>query len=219
MKFLSVSNIVIAPAKTGNESNSKNAVINTDHTNKGRVCIFIPGLLILKIVVIKLIAPKIEEAPAKCKLKIAKSTAGPECDPWFPDKGGYTVHPVPAPDSTNDEKSNKSKAGGKSQKLMLFSRGNAISGAPIINGINQLPKPPIIIGITIKKIIMKACAVTITLYNCELPNKIWLPGCASSIRIKTDRAVPITPAKAPKIRYKVPISLWFVEKSHRDDQL
>jgi hypothetical protein len=32
----------------------------------------------LKIVTIKLIAPKIEEAPAKCKLKIAKSTEGPE---------------------------------------------------------------------------------------------------------------------------------------------
>jgi hypothetical protein len=30
-------------------------------------------------VVIKLIAPKIEEAPAKCKLKIAKSIEGPEC--------------------------------------------------------------------------------------------------------------------------------------------
>jgi len=29
--------------------------------------------------VIKLAAPKIEEIPAKCKLKIAKSTAGPEC--------------------------------------------------------------------------------------------------------------------------------------------
>jgi len=26
----------------------------------------------------KLIAPKIDDAPAKCKLKIAKSTAGPE---------------------------------------------------------------------------------------------------------------------------------------------
>ena len=32
----------------------------------------------LKIVVIKLEAPKIEEAPAKCKLKIAKSIEGPE---------------------------------------------------------------------------------------------------------------------------------------------
>lgn len=46
---------------------------------------------------------------------------------------------------------------------MLFIRGNAISGAPIIRGTSQLPKPPIITGITIKKIITKACAVTITL--------------------------------------------------------
>jgi hypothetical protein len=42
---------------------------------------------------------------------------------------------------------------------MLFNLGNAISGAPIIKGTNQLPKPPIIAGITIKKIIIKACAV------------------------------------------------------------
>jgi hypothetical protein len=32
----------------------------------------------LIMVTIKLIAPAIEEAPAKCKLKIAKSTDGPE---------------------------------------------------------------------------------------------------------------------------------------------
>jgi hypothetical protein len=30
-------------------------------------------------VVIKLIAPNNDDAPAKCKLKIAKSTDGPEC--------------------------------------------------------------------------------------------------------------------------------------------
>jgi len=42
-------------------------------------------------------------------------------------------------------------------------RGKAISGAPIINGTNQLPNPPIMIGMTIKKIITKAWAVTITL--------------------------------------------------------
>ena len=39
---------------------------------------------------------------------------------------------------------------------MLFIRGNAISGAPIINGTNQFPNPPIITGITKKKIITKA---------------------------------------------------------------
>jgi hypothetical protein len=45
----------------------------------------------------------------------------------------------------------------------LFKRGKAISAAPNINGTNQLPNPPIIEGITKKKIIIKACAVTTTL--------------------------------------------------------
>jgi hypothetical protein len=40
-----------------------------------------------------------------------------------------------------------------------------MSGAPIIKGTNQLPKPPINVGITIKKIIKIACPVTITLYK------------------------------------------------------
>lgn len=46
---------------------------------------------------------------------------------------------------------------------MLFIRGKAISGAPSINGTSQFPNPPIKIGITIKKIIIKAWAVTIVL--------------------------------------------------------
>jgi len=70
---------VIAPANTGKDNNNKNAVINTAQTYKGNLCINIPGLRMLKIVTIKLIAPKIEDAPAICKLKIAKSTEGPEC--------------------------------------------------------------------------------------------------------------------------------------------
>jgi hypothetical protein len=47
----------------------------------------------------------------------------------------------------------------------LFNRGKAISGAPIKMGTNQLPKPPISTGITIKKIIINAWAVTTVLYN------------------------------------------------------
>jgi hypothetical protein len=43
-----------------------------------------------------------------------------------------------------------------SQNLILFKRGKAISQELNIIGINQFPKPPIIIGITIKKIITKA---------------------------------------------------------------
>jgi hypothetical protein len=53
--------------------------------------------------------------------------------------------------------------GGRSQNLILFIRGKAMSGAIIIKGTNQFPNPPIMIGMTIKKIMMKACAVTIVL--------------------------------------------------------
>lgn len=81
----------------------------------------------------------------------------------LPASGGYTVHPVPAPASTIEDASKSRNDGGRSQKLMLFIRGNAMSGAPIIKGTNQLPNPPIIIGMTIKKIITNACAVTTTL--------------------------------------------------------
>ena len=70
---------------------------------------------------------------------------------------------MPAPLSTKADVSNKVSAGGNNQNLILFIRGNAMSGALIINGTNQLPKPPIIVGITKKKIMMKAWAVTITL--------------------------------------------------------
>ena len=69
--------MVIAPAKTGKDNKSKKAVTRIDHENKGILCSVMPGVRIFKIVVIKFIAPKIEDAPAMCKLKIAKSIAGP----------------------------------------------------------------------------------------------------------------------------------------------
>jgi len=103
----------------------------------------------------KLIAPRMEDIPARCKLKIPKSTAGPECAS-IPLSGGYTVQPVPTPTSTKEEIRSRDSAGGNSQKLRLFKRGNAISGAPIRIGTNQFPKPPTMTGITKKKIIMKA---------------------------------------------------------------
>lgn len=67
----------MAPAKTGKDNSNKIAVIKTDHTNNGIRSIVIPIDRIFTIVVIKLIAPKIEEAPARWREKIAKSTDGP----------------------------------------------------------------------------------------------------------------------------------------------
>ena len=81
----------------------------------------------------------------------------------MPASGGYTVHPVPAPVPAKAEEESRVRDGGSSQKLMLFIRGKAMSCAPIIIGTNQFPNPPIMIGITMKKIITKAWAVTIVL--------------------------------------------------------
>jgi hypothetical protein len=69
--------MVIAPAKTGKDNNNNTAVTKMDQTNNGILCMVIPGARIFKIVVMKFAAPKIDEAPAKCNLKIAKSTEGP----------------------------------------------------------------------------------------------------------------------------------------------
>jgi len=66
--------MVIAPAKTGNDKINKVAVIRIDHGNRGIWLIFKLWGIIFKIVQIKLIAPKIEEIPAKCNEKIVKST-------------------------------------------------------------------------------------------------------------------------------------------------
>ena len=136
-KLRSVNNIVIAAANTGNDNNNKNAVTKIDQQYKGNVSNDIPRQRIHKIVTIKLIAPPIEEKPAICKLKIAASTAGPECAQTLA-KGGYTVQPVPTPTSNKLDIINNCKAGTNSQKLKLFKRGKAISGAPNKIGINQL---------------------------------------------------------------------------------
>ena len=50
---------------------------------------------------------------------------------------------------------NRANDAGSSQNEILFIRGNAMSGAPIISGTIQLPKPPISAGISTKKIMVR----------------------------------------------------------------
>lgn len=65
LMFRSVNNIVIAAASTGSAKSSIMAVIITDHTNSGMLNIGIDLGFILMQVVMKLIAPRMEEAPAR----------------------------------------------------------------------------------------------------------------------------------------------------------
>jgi len=119
-------------------------------------------------------------------------------------KGGYIVHPNPAPILIIDDITSKKNEHGNNQKLKLFNRGKIISGIFKYNGNIQFPKPPITIGIIKKKIIINAWLVTITLYNCPLIN--------SQIqfnRIITEYLNPTIPINIAKIIYSDPISLWF----------
>ena len=79
--------IIIIPAKTGRDSNNKTAVTNIAQPNKGILCNTCPGIRIFIIVVMKFIAPSIDEIPAKCNEKMARST-DPPLWAWAPAKGG-----------------------------------------------------------------------------------------------------------------------------------
>lgn len=78
---------MIPAARTGNDSSSRTAVIKTAHTNRGVWYCEIAGGFILIIVVMKLMAPRIDDTPARCSEKIVRSTEAPACA-RFPAKGG-----------------------------------------------------------------------------------------------------------------------------------
>ena len=86
--------MVIAPARTGSDSNISQLVTKIDHENSGTLNSDIPGVRIFKKVVIILIAPRMEEAPETCTAKIARSIDIP---PSFTESGGYRTQPTPEP--------------------------------------------------------------------------------------------------------------------------
>ena len=67
----------MAPASTGRERRRRIVVRRMDQTNRGVRSIVIPGARILIIVVIKLMEAMIDDAPAKCRENIARSTQPP----------------------------------------------------------------------------------------------------------------------------------------------
>jgi hypothetical protein len=71
--------MVMAPARTGSDRRRRTTVMVTAHTNRGIRSARRPCHRMLITVVIKFTAPRIEDAPAKWREKIARSTDGPAC--------------------------------------------------------------------------------------------------------------------------------------------
>jgi len=67
----------MAPASTGRDSSRSTAVIRTDQTNRGTSSMVDLGGRMLRIVVMKLMAPRIEDTPARCREKMVMSTEDP----------------------------------------------------------------------------------------------------------------------------------------------
>jgi len=90
----------IATARTGSDNSSSRAVTAIDHTNSGICSGFMLSGFILIVGVIKFTAPRIENTPAKCREKMARSTDAPA---WAIPlaRGVWTVHPVPVYVSTS----------------------------------------------------------------------------------------------------------------------
>ena len=141
--------------------------------------------------------------------KIAIGKLSPPCS----DSGGYSVQPpAGAPLPVRMPPSSSVKAKGRIQKLKLFMRGSAMSGAPTCIGIIQLARPTQA-GITPPKIMTSACMVVIELKNCGSTN--CRPGWNSSARITSAIVPPRKNMMPANTRYSVPMSLWLVVMTQR----
>jgi hypothetical protein len=69
--------MVIAPASTGRDSRSSRAVMAIDHRNSGIRSGFMLFGFKLIVVVMKFTAPRMDDTPAKCNEKMARSTDPP----------------------------------------------------------------------------------------------------------------------------------------------
>ena len=157
-----------------------------------------------------LIEPMIDDAPMMCIAKMATSMPGPICI----DSGAYSVQPAAgAPPGTKNEPTSSSAAGGSSQKLKLFMRANAMSGAPICSGIIQFAKPTNA-GMIAPNTMISPCIVVNWLKNSGSTN--CRPGLE---QLGADASAPARRPTRNMVnenhRYSVPMSLWLVANSQR----
>ena len=131
--------------------------------NSGMRVQLIPGARMLWIVVTKLTAPASDEIERMCRLRIQRSWPLPgSCSV---DSGTYAVQPAwAAPCRAKKLSRSTIPPSTNSQYDRAFSRGNAMSRAPIINGTRKLPNAAAI-GTRTRKIIVVPWIVTASLYE------------------------------------------------------
>ena len=88
----------------------------------------------------------------------------------------------------NSDRISSENAATSSQKLKLFMRGSAMSGAPICSGIIQLARPTVA-GMTAPNTMISACTVVIVLKKPGSTS--CMPGMNSSARITSAIAPPM----------------------------
>src|SRR5918996_5506432 len=174
------------------------------HTSSGIRQNDIPGARIVMIVTRKFSAVAIDEAPANCTPTVKK--IWPIGD--VSDKGAYAVQPVANdPPGARNDSSIIVPATGSIQYDSAFSRGNAMSGAPIISGRTKFARPANT-GMMNRKIRIEAWTENSPLNVFESTNCI--PGAASSARISMASSPPTSRKKNDVTVYWMPITLWSV---------
>src|SRR5918998_2298190 len=192
------------PAMNGVAATTSSEVERFAQTNSGIRQKVIPGARMVMIVTRKLSAVAIDDAPANCTPMVKNNCPiGTSVD-----SGAYAVQPVAKePPGAKNDAVIITPAIGSSQNDSALSRGNAMSGAPIISGMTKFARPANT-GMMNRKIISDAWTLKRPLYvfgstNCE-------PGAASSARTSIASRPPISMKKNDVTTYWIPMTLWSV---------
>src|SRR5947209_6240852 len=189
------------PAMNGVAITTSSDVVKFAQTSSGIRQNVMPGARMVMIVTRKLSAVMIDDAPAHWTPMLKKIVPSG----WCTDSGAYPVQPAAnAPPGTMKEQSIMIPAIGSNQYDSAFKRGNAMSGAPSINGTTKFAIPAKA-GITNRKIISAACTLKSPLYVWLSKNCI--PGLASSDRTISASKPAARKKKIVVVRYWIPITL------------
>src|SRR5215218_10457287 len=171
------------------------------HTSSGMRQKLMPGARIVMIVTRKFSAVAIEEAPANWT-PIVKNSCPIGTDV---DSGAYAVQPVAKePPGAKNDAVIIVPATGSIQYDSAFSRGNAMSGAPIISGSTKFASPANT-GMMNRKIRIEAWTENRPLNVFESTN--CRPGWASSARMSIASRPPTNRKKNEVTVYWIPITL------------